>query len=120
MAGFWSGVWRAITGRGSGDLPVARPPAPGPPIDVTPLEQPPTEPGGQPERPEREYIDPEIEYWMALGANRQEAETLVILHDRFDAYPSFDNWIVYARAQEEIDVQPDWAEFREKYEGSLA
>jgi hypothetical protein len=128
MAGFWSGVFSAITGgtrgnpsgrrgprgpSGKGRRPNSPPPDPGTPnIDIPPED--PDDPDD-----EGDSINPELEYWMALGANKQEAETLIILHAQFDSYPSYDNWLAYAEAQEALRVEPDWAEFREKYEGAF-
>lgn len=55
--------------------------------------------------------------WEKQGANDQEIETLEELRNRFNAWPSYENWLAYAGAQEELGMRPDWAEFREKYDG---
>ena len=71
-------------------------------------------PIGSDETGEQEHI------WSSQGANDQEIDTLEELHNRFNTWPSYENWLAYAEAQEDLGMRPDWAEFREKYEGSLA
>lgn len=74
--------------------------------------------GGDPAVPPDDGEQEKI--WGQQGANDQEIETLEELHNRFNTWPSYDNWMDYVRAQEELGIRPDWEEFREKYEGSLA
>lgn len=105
--GFWSSVWNAVSGRGrSSEPPAAREPTYGGSITPNGSETPlPNNPS-----PEQERI------WGGAGANQQEIDTLEILRERFEAWPSFSNWKAYAAAQEDMGINPDWAEFREKYD----